>query len=217
MRKKILSYYLKIIFNIFLNKSFGVIHIGASSGQERLLYDELDLDVIWIEANPEIAITLQNNIKEYPKQIGYQGLITNEVGKQYDFKLTNHLSSSSIFDLALHLEVYPHVQHSDTITLTSNTLTQFIDDQQIDISKYKVLLLDLEGSELLALKGAERILSNFNAIITEVSDFECYKDCYTSKDLKFYLHSMGFLEDSRILQHSHPIGNCYDILYKRFY
>jgi FkbM family methyltransferase len=206
----------KVKQDIFLNDSFGIIHIGASTGQERFIYDELDLDVVWIEANPETATTLQHNIKDYPKQIGYQGLMTDRVGKQYDFKIANHLSSSSIFDLALHLEVYPHVLHTDTISLTSTTLTQFIDDQQIDISKYRVLLLDIEGSELLVMKGAENILSNFDVIITEVSDFECYKDCYTLKELKTYLHKMGFLENDRILQNKHPKGNCYDILYTNF-
>ena len=206
----------KIKKDTFSNNSFGIIHVGASTGQERFIYDELDLDVIWIEANPEVAATLQHNIKDYPKQIGYQGLITDEVGKQHDFKITNHASSSSIFDLALHLEVYPHVQHTDTISLTSTTLTQFINDQQIDVSKYQVLLLDIEGSELLALRGAENILSNFDFIITEVSDFECYKDCYTLKELRFYLHKTGFLENDSILQNRHHIGNCYDILYEKF-
>lgn len=202
--------------DIFSNSPFGIIHIGANTGQERFLYDELDLNVVWIEANPEVATTLQDNIKDYPKQTGYQGLLTDEVGKQYDFKITNNSYSSSIFDLALHLEVYPQVYHTDTISLTSTTLTQFVNDQQLDISKYKMLLLDVEGSELLVLKGAEKILSNFNVILTEVSDFECYTDCYTSKELKTYLHKMGFLEEERILQHKHPKGNCYDILYKRF-
>ena len=200
----------------FSNNSFGIIHLGASSGQERFLYNELDLDVIWVEAIPEVASTMLDNIKDYPKQIGYQALLTDKVGEQYDFKITNNSCSSSIFDLALHLEAHPHVYQSDTINLTSTTLPQLINEQHIDISKYKVLLLDTQGSELLILQGAESILSNFDIIITEVSDFESYRGCPNVKEMSFYLHKMGFLEEKRELLVGTPVGDCYDILYKNF-
>lgn len=202
--------------NVFSNNSFGIVHIGANKGQERFFYDKLDLNVVWIEANPEVANILQNNVKDYPKQTAYQGLITDEVGKHYDFKITNNSCSSTLFDFDVHLEIYPHVHQVNTIGLISTTLNQFTIDKCIDISLYKVLLLDVEGSELLVLKGAGNILSNFDFIITEAMEYKCYKDGYTVKDMESYLHKMGFLAIERILQDSHPKGNSYDILYKNF-
>ena len=49
----------KILYNELGVKIKGVIHIGACMAEEFPLYDELSIkDVVWIEANPEIAFKL---------------------------------------------------------------------------------------------------------------------------------------------------------------
>ena len=45
-----------------LRKARGVVHLGANSGQERFIYARRGLDVVWVEAIPEVFAELQRNI-----------------------------------------------------------------------------------------------------------------------------------------------------------
>jgi hypothetical protein len=49
--------------------------------------------------------------------------------------------------------------------------------ENIEIKKYQGLVLDTQGSELLILKGAEKILRNFSYIKVEAADFNAYEGC----------------------------------------
>ena len=50
----------------------GVLHLGASTGQERNAYDTYCKGwVIWVEAIPKVYLDLQQNIKSYPQQTAY--------------------------------------------------------------------------------------------------------------------------------------------------
>lgn len=70
---------------MILNKVKGVIHVGASEGQERDLYNNYGLNVLWIEPIPQIYQKLQNNIKNYSRQIGLNYLVTDKDNQEYDF------------------------------------------------------------------------------------------------------------------------------------
>ena len=52
----------------YLRKVRGVIHVGASEGQERDLYAAFGLNVIWIEPIPEVFQVLRDNIAELQTQ-----------------------------------------------------------------------------------------------------------------------------------------------------
>src|SRR5262245_39160733 len=64
----------------FLKDAKGVIHIGASWGQERDIYAAAGLPVIWIEAIPEMFEELQRNIEGYPDQRAFNYLLTDRDG-----------------------------------------------------------------------------------------------------------------------------------------
>jgi hypothetical protein len=58
--------------------------------------------------------------------------------------------------------------------------------------EYNVLILDIQGAELLALQGLSSLLNNFNTIYTEVNEEELYSGCCKLEDLDSYLSSFGF-------------------------
>src|ERR1700681_3357435 len=62
----------------FLHKITGLIHVGANIGQERDMYAALNLDVIWIEAIPDVFEQLVANLAGFPKQRAYHLLITEQ-------------------------------------------------------------------------------------------------------------------------------------------
>lgn len=200
-----------------LKKIKGVIHVGANTGQEIQLYSKYGLSVIWIEPIPEIFETLQSNLIGIPKQIAIKGLVTDVDNAEYHFHVANNNgASSSILELNLHQDMWPHVTFEKTIKLYSKTLSSLLKENNTDISKYDTLVMDTQGSELLVLKGAIPILQNFTYIKTEVSDFESYKGCCQLTDLQSFLSQHGFTELSRHKFATNPsVGNYYDIVYKK--
>ena len=52
--------------NNFLHEVSGVVHVGASRGQERTLYQQYGLRVLWIEPIQEVFEDLQANLKKFP-------------------------------------------------------------------------------------------------------------------------------------------------------
>lgn len=190
----------------------GIIHIGANTGQERVSY--ADMDVIWVEALPNVYNQLLDNIKSYPRQKAYQALLTDKAGQEHMMKISNNeAASSSIFDFAKHKEIWPEVRMVDEIKLTSTTLDELLVND--DLSKYQTMLLDTQGSELLILKGATNVLQAMKHIICEAATFEAYKGGCTAGEVSAFLAQFGFFEAKRDLQAMHKDGGYYDIYYER--
>src|SRR5271170_285163 len=139
----------------FLKACSRVIHVGANVGQERGIYDKYGLSVVWVEPIPAIYAELIRNIQPYPKQTAVQAILTDKVGDRVNFNIaSNSGESSSIFDLALHTDIWPEVNYVAKIELQTNTLDHLIIERGLD-GPVDALILDTQGSELLVLKGAE--------------------------------------------------------------
>lgn len=203
--------------NRFLKDVSGVIHIGANAGQERELYQRHNLDVIWIEANPEIYSRLEFNIAEYEKQSAYNSLMTDIDGRGYKFHISNNNGhSSSIFELKEHKNIWPNVDYEKCIEIESMTLASFFEKERFDPGKYGALVIDTQGSELLVLKGSLPVLQNFKYIKVEVADFEIYEGCCQLSDINDFMNENGYEEQNRKNFTSVAgVGNCFDVVYKK--
>lgn len=60
------------------------------------------------------------------------------------------------------------------------------------MNRYDFINLDIQGAELLALKGATSILPFVKAIYTEVNEKELYEGCALIEELDAYLKQNGF-------------------------
>lgn len=182
--------------NEYLSKVTGLIHVGAHIGQERDLYS--DLKVIWIEANPEVFKGLEENIKNYGNQIAFCALITDRDGKDEIFHICNdNASPSSLFEFGRHKELWPNLFHIGTVQLKSTTLTTLIKNNRISMSDYQALVIDVQGAELLVLKGAIPLLPNFKFIKLEVADCEAYLGGCQLSDIEPFMKEHGFVEICR--------------------
>ena len=199
----------------FLKHVSGVIHVGANLGQERELYAQHNLKVIWIEPIPHIFEGLKSNIRDFPAQAAFNHLVTDRDGALYDFHIASNAgASSSIYEFADHKDIWPHVHFEETITLTSSTLCTIMEREKVDVSEYDALIMDTQGSELLVLKGAESLLSNFKYIKTEVADFESYAGCCRLDDLNEFLSARGFTLKKKYRFATRKQGGAYyDVLY----
>lgn len=201
----------------FLRDVSGVIHVGAHTGQERQLYAQYALKVLWIEPLAELFAELQRNIADLPDQRAVQALVTDTDDAEYSFHVASNAGgSSSILELKLHADIWPDVTFTRTIAMRGTTLPTLLRARGIDTRGYDALVMDTQGSELMVLRGAETLLGQFSYIRTEVADFEAYKDCCQLADIESFLVVHGFEEQRRKLIARHPSGGgYYDIVYRR--
>lgn len=190
----------------------GVIHVGAHKAEENSVYEDLGIEnVIWIEGNPDLCNQLKENFNKKGNEI-YNYLVSDIDDKEYEFKITNNGESSSILDLGTHKEKHPHIFVTDTKKLKSKTLSTIIAENNIDMSRFNFLNLDIQGAELLALKGLEKKIDSIDYIYTEVNVDYLYENCALMSDIDQYLSRFGFSRVETNILEQYGWG---DAFYKR--
>lgn len=204
----------KTVMNEFLSKITGLIHVGAHSGQERDLYT--NLNVIWIEANPEIVDDLKKNISNYRNQRAFCALVTDETGKIETFHISNCGGTpSSLYEFGRHKELWPDIKHIKHIKLETITLQDLIEKHGINIKEFQALVIDVQGAELLVLKGAIPLFPYLRFVQLEVADGESYLGGCQLKDIESFMMDHSFGEIHRNLHNAQSNGlHYYDILYE---
>lgn len=177
----------------FIGHSKGVIHVGANAGQERDIYAAHNLPVVWIEALHDAFAQLGENISKYPNQRALRCLIVDEDGKECAFNIaSNEGQSSSIFDFGEHTKIWPEIKYTHSFPTVGVTLKTALQRFSVNVADYDTLIMDVQGAELLVLKGAGDLLDGFRFIRAEACDFEMYKGGCRLSDLDEYLIPRGF-------------------------
>ena len=198
----------------FLKGRSRLLHIGGNVGQERAIYDRLGLEVLWIEPIPSVFDELTRNIASFPRQRAVQALVTDQAGQKHRFNVANNNGrSSSILALGQHKDIWPEIDFCDALDLTSTTVDRVAAESGLT---FDALTIDVQGAELLVLKGATETLHSVEVIGAEAADFEIYKGCTTVDELKNHLRPLGFRLDRQRLVTPHPVGGaCYDLVFRR--
>jgi FkbM family methyltransferase len=203
--------------DFFLRDICGVLHVGANCGQEAKSYAKHNLKVVWFEPIPDVYKQLEFNIREYPMQRAFNCLVADVDGKKFKFHLANNNGeSSSVFEMSQHKDVWPEIAFHDCIELESRTVASVLQENGLDFKDFQALVLDVQGAELLVLKGCEPLFDSLRFIRTEVADFESYAGGCQLPDLERFLLANHFHEVSRnIIGRRRGGGFYYDIVYKR--
>jgi len=174
-------------YNLEIN---GIIHVGAHTLEEKSVYDSLNIkNVLWFEANYEIA----NSMKaQFPNEKIYSYAICDVDNQDKDFIVTNNYQSSSILELKTHKIEHPHVTELKRISVKTKTLDTFIMENNMNYYDYNFLNMDIQGAELLALKGAEKLLSSLEYIYLEVNEKELYEGCGLLSEIDVFLQNFRF-------------------------
>lgn len=188
------------IINEHISKSTGVLHLGAHAGQEAGSYFNLNKSVIWVEAIPHVYEKLVCNIEKFNNQQAFCALITDTDNQSYTFNVSNNTGgvSSSIYEFGDYSSgknsLWPGLNLTmvDKIDLISITLDTLALKNNFNTAQYDFWVLDLQGAELLALKGAEQSIKNCKYILSEISQAEVYKNGVLYSDLKRFLEAKGF-------------------------
>ncbi len=172
----------------------GILHLGAHIGQETKVYQENNIhNVIWIEGNEKVYKKLISNLNKVKGNKFYNILISDIDNVELEYHLTNNEESSSILELKDHKIFHPKVIHTETILQKARRLDIYFKENQIDISSFDFLNIDLQGAELIALESLGEYLSNFKYIYLEVNTGSLYKDCPKLSFIDKYLGEKGFI------------------------
>ena len=162
----------------------GAVHIGAHEGQEKKYYDHFGISpIIWIDANPQYENILKS---QHPTDI----VIISGVGSENKiekFNIANNGQSSSFLNLGTHEQEHPYVNFINEIEIEIKTMTQLIEENNIEINNYNFLNVDVQGYELEVFKGFGDYLNNFDYIYCEVNEDYLYKECALISDIDLYL------------------------------
>jgi len=179
------------LFSFFKVNVKGILHIGAHKCEELetyLKYTTVD-KILWIEA---IESLIKQNLEINPLLNIVNAVVSDEDGKDIEFKIANLTNCSSILDLKYHKEIHPEVEIVETISMKTKTIQTLYKENNINPTKYNTLIMDIQGAELLALKGMGNILNNIDIIYVEVNEKELYEGCCKLEDLDTFLLDLEF-------------------------
>lgn len=172
----------------------GVLHCGASTGQEAADYYRLGAkNMLFIEAIPDVYEKLERHIAKYPGARAINACLSDVDEKEVLFNIaSNEGQSSSFLEFGTHKQAHPDVSFVDQIQLKTKRLDTLIEEINLNIHEFNFLNMDLQGAELLALRGLGEYLKYFKYAYMEVNKDELYKGCPMVEDLDMYLIGFGF-------------------------
>lgn len=170
---------------------FGSFHVGAHECEEIEFYNKLGLkpeNVVWIDAIPsKVKQAINRGIPNV-----YNAVITDKDNEEIMFNISNNCQSSSVLEFGTHSKEHPSVVYVDKINLKSITIDTFFETNNIDPSKYNFWNFDIQGAELMALKGATKSIKYAKAIYLEVNEKELYKNCGLITEIDEFLLQYNF-------------------------
>ena len=177
-------------FNILVT---GIIHIGAHDCQEASYYNNnmkiSDVNTIWIDAMQHMV---DSNKKKGIKNIFCQAISDVDNQELSFYESNQDGQSSSLLELGTHATSHPEIKVKKEYKVITKKLDTFLDEKKVDASKYNFWNFDIQGAELMALKGAPASIKYADAIYLEVNEEEVYKGCGTIDQIDCFLYLHGF-------------------------
>ena len=169
----------------------GILHIGAHECEELKDYVSHGVNpskIEWIEANSKIAERMKSrgipNINVFA--------VDSEEGEA-EFFVTNNGQSSSLLSFGTHKESYPWCVVTEVQKVQKKRLdTFFKEHSDFSVSEHNFWNLDIQGSELNALKSAEEYLKGVDAIYSEINIQYVYQNCGLLQEMDNFLATKGF-------------------------
>lgn len=189
------------IENEILKKSSGIIHLGAHLGQESERYSNFKIPVIWVEAIPTVYLKLMENISKFNNQKAICALLGDKNNIEVKFNLaSNNYASSSIFTFGNEVR-FKKLKMNSQMPLQMLRLDSIF--SQDDLKIYEHWVVDVQGAELLVLKGAGNTFNNCKSLMIEVSTRQVYQEGVLWSELESFLSNFNLMPLWQPQQKSH--------------
>ncbi len=181
-----------------------VLHVGAHRAEELDLYDSLGAEgVIWVEGNGNLVRELREKLDPTRNHVVH-AVVGEKDGEIVQFNVSNNLQSSSILPLGEHATLFPDVYYQSSHQFSTVSLESLL--KNAGVSDVDFINLDIQGAELLALKGFGDF-SNVKHIYTEINSREVYQGCALVGQIDEFLAPHGFKRVETAYWNDHPWGD----------
>lgn len=193
--KKPVHKLLQTTYSTFAIPRDGIIHIGARGAEELPIYKKHHIkDVLWIEADPAAEQKLLHKTANHLGSKIAMIAATDQNGIIDLHVTSNNGDSSSILKLKNHVLMSPDVIENKVVQVPQRRLDDYLQENvELKNIKYNVIVIDIQGAEMIALSGATATLQHIDAIIAEVNYDELYEGAAIITELDAFLMQRGFV------------------------
>jgi FkbM family methyltransferase len=180
-----------------LNKPLGtVVHVGAHAGEEVDIYRHHGARrIVLVEANPASCDALNDAFGADGDVEVVHAAVTDHDGTDELLLHTNArggTESASLLPMKRLSEIVSTLQTESAVEVPATTLDRLLAEAEIDASEIGLLVLDIQGAELSALRGSPRTLQAVRAVLTEVALTELYEGVASEDEITKLLVDAGF-------------------------
>lgn len=196
-----------------------LVHVGAHLAQELERYEAEGLQqIMWVEASKAVHEQLAQRLRQHrgpARHFSRCALLADRDGAEIEFREFNNAGmSNSIFSPTDQLRSrWPELDVTGTTeTIASITLDSLLAGTPFE-RHVDVLVIDVQGAELLVLQGATQTLPSVTALICEVSTVPYYDGGVLYRDLAGFLRTHGFYPTATPRRHGDMLfmRNCQDV------
>jgi FkbM family methyltransferase len=172
----------------------GVIHVGAHKAEEHVIYKMNGIEkTIWVEANPMLLNEILSRTILSPGQSVHLAAAHEKEFEIVRLNVANNGESSSILDLDFHKIAHPHIQYVGQVEIPTRRIDSIVLKGGYNPEEFNFMNIDVQGAELLVLKGSTALLENtVDYIYTEINEKSLYKDCALVNDIDEFLLEFKF-------------------------
>ena len=181
------------IYNKYKMNIRGILHIGAHKCEEQYIYNKFGINndrIIWVEANPNLVI---ENLKKDSTIIIKNFICCEKDTGTTTLNIANNGASSSVYEFGTHSKYFPTINFVNTIKVRNNRIDTMYKKEKIPENFANFLNIDIQGAELLALKGMGNLLNNFDYAYLEVNRDYSYKNCCLIGEIDDFLKKFDFI------------------------
>jgi FkbM family methyltransferase len=180
-----------------------ILEAGAHMGEDSArLVQVLEPEKLYaFEPVPELFAALERRtnalapVKCFPYALGDRiGTSTLHVSSGYHELPGQRIpadGSSSLLRPTGHYELCPHVEFATQIEVPVTTVDEFAKRQ--NVQRIDFMWLDLQGMELKALQGAEKLLRTVSSVYLEASTRQLYDGAPVYAEIERWMNSKGFV------------------------
>lgn len=171
----------------------GVIHVGAHLAGE--LEDYLSMGfskIVYIEANPALIPGLRAKAEAHGGKVIIVHAAASDTDGTVSLRVTSMDQSSSILPLAKHKDIYPSIREVSQVEVRGRRLDTLLAEEGLRAEDFNFLNLDIQGAELMAMRGATGLLAGIEAVNTEVNLQELYQGAGLLGELEQFMAKLGF-------------------------
>lgn len=141
-----------------------ILHIGGHFAEEAALYYENGIKhAVFVEGDANLFPYLESIVKVYPNYSCTLAMLSNQDGYSEFYVASNEGASSSILKPNRHTIERPDITFGDSRLVRTTTL------DSLGLDNFDLLVIDVQGAELLVIEGGLRTITNAKAIWIEVN------------------------------------------------